>query len=93
MFCVPYVVEDYLPHVASVCSPGKYGGGLRHRKRQSHPTHEAQSVELLRRLYITSVLAQLVQRRLRWLGHAARRTDEKLIKDLLLLTPPSTWRR
>ncbi len=36
---------------------------------------------------------QLVQRRLLWFGHAARRPDGELIKDLLLPTPPRTWRR
>ncbi len=35
----------------------------------------------------------LVQRRLRLFGHAARRPEGKLIKDLLLPTPPRTWRR
>ncbi len=45
-----------------------------------------------RRLCLTSMPALLVQRRLRWLGHAARRPEGELIKDLLLLTPPHTWR-
>ncbi len=35
----------------------------------------------------------LVQRRLRWFGHAARRPEGELTKDLLLPTPPRTWRR
>ncbi len=35
----------------------------------------------------------LVQRSLRWFGHAARRPEGELIKDLLLPTPPRTWRR
>ncbi len=26
-----------------------------------------------------------------WFGHTARRTDDELIKDLLLPTPPRTW--
>ncbi len=30
---------------------------------------------------------------LRWFGHAARRPDGELIKDLFLPTPPRTWRR
>ncbi len=38
-------------------------------------------------------IALLVQRRLRWFGHAARRPDDELIKDLHLPTPPRTWRR
>ncbi len=48
------------------------------------------SVELRRRLCQTSLPALLVQRRLRWFGHAARRPEGELIKDLLLLTPPRT---
>ncbi len=46
------------------------------------------SVELRRRLCLTSISALLVQRRLRWFGHAARRPEGALIKDLLLPTPP-----
>ncbi len=61
---------------------------LRVRRRGCVP-----SVELRRRLCLTSILALLVQRRLRWFGHAARRPEGKLIKDLLLPTPPRTWRR
>ncbi len=48
------------------------------------------SVELRRRLSLTSIPALLVQRRLRWFGHAARRLEGELIKDLLLPTPPRT---
>ncbi len=51
------------------------------------------SVELRRRLSLTSIPALLVQRRLRWFGHAARRPEGELIKDLLLPTPPRTWHR
>ncbi len=51
------------------------------------------SVELRRRLYLTSIPALLVQRRLHWYGHAARRPEGELIKDLLLPTPPRIWRR
>ncbi len=51
------------------------------------------SVELRHRLCLTSIPALLVQRRLRWFGHAARRPEGELIKDLLLPTPPCTWRR
>ncbi len=50
-------------------------------------------MELRRRLCLTSIPALLVQRRLRWFGHAARRPEGELIKDLLLPTPPRTWRR
>ncbi len=49
------------------------------------------SVELRRRLFLTSIPALLVQRRLRWFGHAARRPDGELIKDILLPTPRRTW--
>ncbi len=42
------------------------------------------SVELRRRLCLTSTPALLVQRRLRWFGHATRRPEGELIKDLLL---------
>ncbi len=34
-----------------------------------------------------------MQRKLRWFGYAARRPEGELIKDLLLPTPPRTWRR
>ncbi len=34
-----------------------------------------------------------MQRRLRWFGHAARRPEGELIKDLRLPIPPRTWRR
>ncbi len=51
------------------------------------------SVELRRHLCLTSIPALLVQRRLRWFGHAARRPEGELIQDLLLRTPPLTWRR
>ncbi len=48
------------------------------------------TVELRRRLCLTSIPALFVQRRLqRWFGHAARRPEGELIKDLLL----PTWRR
>ncbi len=61
---------------------------LRVRRRDCVP-----SVELRRRLCLTRIPALLVQRRLRWFGHAARRPEGELIKDLLLPTPPRTWRR
>ncbi len=50
-------------------------------------------VKLRRHLCLTSMSALLVQRRLRWFGHAARRPEGELIKDFLLPTPPRTWRR
>ncbi len=39
----------------------------------------------IRRLYLARIPALLVQRRLRWFGHAARRPEGELIKDLLLV--------
>ncbi len=57
------------------------------RRRDCAPT-----VERRRHLSLTSTLALLVQRRLRWFGHVARRPEGELIKDLLLPTPPRTWR-
>ncbi len=51
------------------------------------------SEELRRRPCLTSIPALFVQRRLHWFGHAARRPEGELIKDLLLPTPPRTWRR
>ncbi len=48
------------------------------------------SVELRRRLCLTSIPAMLVQRRLRWFGHATRRPEGELIKELLLPTPPTS---
>ncbi len=53
----------------------------------------ATSVELRRRLCLTRIPALLVQRRLPWFGHAARRPEGELIKVLLLPTPPRTWCR
>ncbi len=50
------------------------------------------SVEQRRRLYLTSIPTLLVQRRLRWFCHAARRPEGELIKDRLLPKPPCTWR-
>ncbi len=61
---------------------------LRVRRRDCAPT-----VELRRPLCLTSIPALLVQGGFRWFGHAARRPEGELIKDLLLPTPPRTWRR
>ncbi len=61
---------------------------LRVRRRYCVP-----SVELRRRLCLTIIPTLLVQRRLRWFGHAARRLEGEPIKDLLLPTPPRMWRR
>ncbi len=51
------------------------------------------SAELWRHFRFTRIQALHVQRRLRWFGHAARRPDGELIKDLLLHTLPRTWRK
>ncbi len=51
------------------------------------------SVELRRFLCLISIPALLVQRRLCWFGHAARRPEDELIKDLRPPAPPRTWRR
>ncbi len=51
------------------------------------------AVELQRRLRLTSILAQLKQRRHRWFDHAARRPHDELLKDLPLPPSPRTWRR
>ncbi len=64
-----------------------------HRILRLRRTDCVPSVELRRRLGLTSIPALLVQRRLRWFGHATRRPKGELIKDLLLPTPPRTWRR
>ncbi len=50
-------------------------------------------VEQRRRLCLTRMPALLVQRRLRWFGRAARRPEGELTKDLLLPTPPRSWRK
>ncbi len=52
-----------------------------------------QSVELRRRLSLTSISALFVQRRFHWFGHDAKRSEGELIKDHLLPTPPRIWRR
>ncbi len=46
------------------------------------------SVTLCRHLRLTSKPALFVQRRLRWFGHAAKRTEIEFIRDLLLPIPP-----
>ncbi len=44
--------------------------------------------ELQRQLHLIIIPAQLVQRRLRLFGHAARRPEVELIRDPLSLAPP-----
>ncbi len=51
------------------------------------------AVSLRLRAFKKEQVEHLVQRRLRWFSHAARRREGELIKDLLLPTPPRTWRR
>ncbi len=57
----------------------------RRRQKDVKRTGRVSSVEPRRRLCLTSIPALLVQRRFRWLGHAARHPDGELIKGLLLL--------
>ncbi len=45
-------------------------------------------MELRRRFRLTSIPAQVVQKRLRRFG-----PDGELVKEFLLPTPPLTWRR
>ncbi len=49
---------------------------------------EVPSVELRRRLGLTSIPALFVQRMFRWFGHTARCPGDELIKDLRPHTPP-----
>ncbi len=49
------------------------------------------TVEQRRRLYLACILAQLDQRRLRWLGQAARHPKDELNRGLFLSTQPRTW--
>ncbi len=62
---------------------------IQHAKRRDW----VPKVELRRRLCLASTPALLVQRRLRWFGHAARRPEVELTKGLLLPKPPRTWCR
>ncbi len=61
---------------------------LHMRRRDCVPT-----AELRRRLRLTSIPAQPVQRRLRWFGHAVRRPESGLSNDLLFPTPPRSWQK
>ena len=61
---------------------------LRHRRVDRVPI-----IELRKKLKLLSIPEILVQRRLRWFGHAARRPGGEIIRDVLLPTPPSTWRK
>ncbi len=51
------------------------------------------TAELPRRLRLTSMPAQLVQRRLRWYSHSPRRPNGALMIDLLQPTQPRMWLR
>ncbi len=57
------------------------------------PTTALVKPQPLPTLNLVSMPALLMQRGLRWFGHAARHPKRELIKDLLLPTPPRTWRR
>ncbi len=46
--------------------------------------HCVSTAELRRRLRLTSILAQLIQGKLRWFGHVARRPNGEPIRDLHL---------
>ncbi len=35
----------------------------------------------------------LLQRRLRWFGHASRRAPDMIIREVICLTPLPTWRK
>ncbi len=48
---------------------------------------------MLNHLKLHRILAQLVQRRLLWFGHATRRSEGELINDTLLPIPPRTRRK
>ncbi len=50
-------------------------------------------VELRRSLRLASIPTQLVQRRLCWFGHAARRPEDELIRSLRLPKPLRSWRK
>ncbi len=65
-----------------------------HRIQRVMRTVCAPSVQL-RRIRLTSIPALLVQRRLRWLGHAVRRPEGELIEGLLPHTShvaQTSWR-
>ncbi len=70
-----------------------FDNGSRYRIRRVKRRYCVPSVELRRRLCFSCIPALLVQRRLLWFGHAARRPDGELVMDLLLPTPPRAWRR
>ncbi len=48
---------------------------------------------LRQRLQLPTLLALLLQRRLRWFGHAARRAHGEFIRELINPDVPRTWRR
>ncbi len=65
---------------------------VRIQRTQNHWGLKRQTIRALRRDR-SSILAQLVQKRLRWFGHTTSRPDDELIKDLLLPTPTFIWHR
>ncbi len=52
-----------------------------------------QTVELRRCHRLASIPTKLVQRWLCWVGHAAWRPEDELIRNLLLPLPPRSWRK
>ena len=50
-------------------------------------------VRIRQRLKIGPLRQVLQQRRLRWFGHAARRPEGELIKDVLMASPLPSWRK
>ncbi len=67
-----------------------FGNDSIHRILRVRCRHSVPSMELRHRLRLTSIPALLVQKRLRWIGHAPRHPEGKLIKDFLLRTLPRT---
>ncbi len=65
----------------------------RMRRMLLTPFHQLLVQAMTRNLCLASIPAMLVQRRLLWFDHAARRPNGELIKDLFLPTPPRMWRR
>ncbi len=53
---------------------------------------EHRIVELRHHLRLLSAPPQLVQRRLRWFGHAAKHPVDELIREPPLHAPPRSWR-
>ncbi len=50
-------------------------------------------VALRHRLQLRALLPVLLQRRLRWFGHAARRPAGEIIRKVINSEPPANWRK